>query len=66
MLSVIQRSAIGCVFPDVSEDYSVLIFTEKRSQWPTGFLTRSLVADVAGGKEAEGVSEQGVEENIWT
>jgi len=25
-----------------------------------------LVADVAGGKEAEGVSEHGVEENIWT
>jgi hypothetical protein len=25
-----------------------------------------LVADIEGGKEAEGVSEQGVEENIWT
>jgi len=25
-----------------------------------------LVADIAGGKEAEGVSEHGVEENIWT
>ena len=26
----------------------------------------SLVADIAGGKEAEGVWEHGVEENIWT
>ena len=26
----------------------------------------NLVADIAGGKEAEGVSEHGVEENIWT
>jgi len=26
----------------------------------------SLVADIAGGKEAEGVWEYGVEENIWT
>jgi hypothetical protein len=26
----------------------------------------NLVANVAGGKEAEGVWEQGVEENIWT
>jgi len=25
-----------------------------------------LVVDIAGGKEAEGVSEYGVEENIWT
>jgi len=25
-----------------------------------------LVVDTAGGKEAEGVREQGVEENIWT
>jgi len=25
-----------------------------------------LVADIEGGKEAEGVSEHGVEENIWT
>jgi len=25
-----------------------------------------LVVDIAGGKEAEGVSEHGVEENIWT
>jgi len=25
-----------------------------------------LVADIAGGKEAEGVREHGVEENIWT
>jgi len=24
------------------------------------------VAGIAGGKEAEGVSEHGVEENIWT
>ena len=27
---------------------------------------RNLVIDIAGGKEAEGVSEHGVEENIWT
>ena len=26
----------------------------------------NLVADTAGGKEAEGVWEHGVEENIWT
>ena len=26
----------------------------------------SLVVDIAGGKEAEGVWEHGVEENIWT
>jgi len=26
----------------------------------------NLVADIAGGKEAEGVWEYGVEENIWT
>jgi len=26
----------------------------------------NLVANIAGGKEAEGVWEQGVEENIWT
>ena len=26
----------------------------------------NLVADIAGGKEAEGVWEHGVEENIWT
>jgi len=26
----------------------------------------SLVADIEGGKEPEGVSEYGVEENIWT
>ena len=26
----------------------------------------NLVADIAGGKETEGVWEQGVEENIWT
>ena len=26
----------------------------------------SLVADIEGGKEAEGVWEYGVEENIWT
>jgi hypothetical protein len=25
-----------------------------------------LVVDIAGGKEAEGVREHGVEENIWT
>jgi len=25
-----------------------------------------LVADIEGGKEAEGVLEHGVEENIWT
>jgi len=25
-----------------------------------------LVVDIAGGKEAEGVSERGVEVNIWT
>jgi len=25
-----------------------------------------LVADIAGGKEAEGVREHGVEENIWS
>jgi len=25
-----------------------------------------LVAGIAGGKEAEGVGEHGVEENIWT
>jgi len=25
-----------------------------------------LVVDIAGGKEAEGVGEHGVEENIWT
>jgi hypothetical protein len=29
-------------------------------------LVLVLVADIAGGKEAEGVWEQGVEENIWT
>jgi len=27
---------------------------------------RNLVADIAGGKEAEDVREYGVEENIWT
>ena len=26
----------------------------------------NLVVDTAGGKKAEGVGEQGVEENIWT
>jgi len=26
----------------------------------------NLVVDIAGGKEAEGVWEHGVEENIWT
>ena len=26
----------------------------------------NLVADIEGGKEAEGVCEYGVEENIWT
>ena len=26
----------------------------------------NLVADIVGGKEAEGVWEHGVEENIWT
>ena len=26
----------------------------------------NLVADIAGGKEAEGVWKHGVEENIWT
>ena len=26
----------------------------------------NLVADIAGGKKAEGVWKQGVEENIWT
>jgi len=26
----------------------------------------NLVADIAGGKEVEGVWEHGVEENIWT
>ena len=26
----------------------------------------NLVADITGGKEAEGVSEHGDEENIWT
>ena len=26
----------------------------------------NFVVDTAGGKEAEGVSEHGVEENIWT
>ena len=26
----------------------------------------NLVADIAGGKEAEGVWQYGVEENIWT
>ena len=26
----------------------------------------NLVSDIAGGKETEGVWEQGVEENIWT
>jgi len=25
-----------------------------------------LVVDIAGGKEVQGVSEHGVEENIWT
>jgi len=25
-----------------------------------------LIVDIAGGKEAEGVWEHGVEENIWT
>jgi len=25
-----------------------------------------MVVDIAGGKEAEGVREHGVEENIWT
>jgi len=25
-----------------------------------------LVADIAGGKEAEGVLEHGFEENVWT
>jgi len=36
------------------------------------FLTRkfckllSAIANIAGGKEAEGVWEHGVEENIWT
>ena len=25
-----------------------------------------LVADIAGGKKAEGIWEHGVEENIWT
>jgi len=39
MLSVIQRCAIGCVFPDVSKDHSALIFIEKRSQRQTHFLT---------------------------
>jgi len=29
-------------------------------------LVWNLVADFAGGKEAEGVWEYGVEENIWT
>ena len=28
--------------------------------------SENLIADIAGGKEAEGVSEHGVEENIWT
>ena len=31
---------------------------EKELKW--------MIADIEGGKEAEGVSEQGVEENIWT
>ena len=29
-------------------------------------MYNNLVVDTAGGKEAEGVWEQGVEENIWT
>ena len=29
-------------------------------------IVRCLVADIEGGKEAEGVWEHGVEENIWT
>jgi hypothetical protein len=30
------------------------------------FCTVAIQSNIAGGKEAEGVSEQGVEENIWT
>ena len=30
------------------------------------FIIYSQVYDIAGGKEAEGVTEHGVEENIWT
>jgi len=30
------------------------------------FVVFNLVVDTAGGKEAEGVCEHGVEENIWT
>jgi len=30
------------------------------------YILGYLVADIVGGKEAEGVSEHGVEENIWT
>ena len=37
---------------------------------PSGYFTFvwvwNLVVDIAGGKEAEGIWEHGVEENIWT
>jgi len=38
----------------------------KTKIYRTVILPVHLVADIAGGKEAEGVSEHGVEENIWT
>ena len=43
--------------------YNILLLT-----WYKDFFyhLNSLVADIEGGKEAEGVWEQGAEENIWT
>jgi len=41
------------------------MYTKLLQEFDT-YVTSFLVVDIAGGKEAEGVWEHGVEENIWT
>ena len=55
----------------VPREYSVaaillLLFMVFMWMWCGVYVVWNLVADIEGGKEAEGVWEYGVEENIWT
>jgi len=68
----IERNVCRCNF----NRYSVIMRVCKTCRWRLRYIDYNfaccfvwvwnLVADIAGGKEAEGVWEHGVEENIWT
>ena len=67
-IDLVQFNVINWNFPyTVNDGNFINVYVVTHYNFAFCFVwVWNLVADIAGGKEAEGVWEHGVEENIWT